>query len=308
MSHPQRQEAAHLGFSSDGRLLSVLYPRVQYYRVYRRTPGTETWDTVSEGSAKALAWHHRDPMFAILEIPAISAPSGQSFDSKSRKSRKQQREEAERLRVARQMAKAAAESSATVAIHREKFPGEAVTKVVDLDTGKEEVVGLRGGGLLGVVLQPDRTNSSGRFQMFGWEDGAKLGPEVPAAHWVEWDSDGEFAALGYSDSVVICHAEKKLSVVGMLPIRDSVQAMWHVRQLFVTCPGHVYCVFVLPDHSQREATLLQQYQGTGGGEGGETDATQPQRESFATLFAESSLVEQSVRFGGTPLWSDRAPL
>ncbi|KAK6159700.1 hypothetical protein DH2020_003081 [Rehmannia glutinosa] len=82
------------------------------------------------------------------------------------------------------------------------------------------------------------------FQLYSWETFQPVGGLLPQPDWTAWDQTVEYCAFAYQQYIVISSLRPQFRYLGDVAIPFATGAVWHRRQLFVTTPTTVECVFV----------------------------------------------------------------
>ncbi|KNA14896.1 hypothetical protein SOVF_102910 [Spinacia oleracea] len=259
-----------LSLSSTGKYLSVVWPDIPYFSIYK----VSDWSIVDSGSARLLAWDTCRDRFAILEsavVPRVPIiPKGGS----SRK--------AKEAAAAAAAAAASAASSASVQVRIVLDDGTSNILMRSIGERSEPVIGLHGGSLLGVAYRTSRRVSavaataistiqsmplsgfgssassfntfddgvgSGplstqNFQLYSWETFQPVGSLLPQPEWTAWDQTAEYCAFAYQKYIVISSLRPQYRYLGDVAIPYATSAVWHRRQLFVATPTTIEVVFV----------------------------------------------------------------
>ncbi|PWZ32961.1 hypothetical protein Zm00014a_026094 [Zea mays] len=144
-----------------------------------------------------------------------------------------------------------------------------------------QVIGLHGGALLGVTYRTSRRISpltataistvqsmplsgfggSGssfasddpfsskegppqNFQLYSWETYQPVSGLLAQPEWTVWDQTVEYCAFAYQQYIVISSLRPQFRYLGDVSIPFATGAVWHRRQLFVSTPTTIECVFV----------------------------------------------------------------
>ncbi|KAL8545236.1 hypothetical protein ACS0TY_005430 [Phlomoides rotata] len=260
-----------LSVSSSGKYLAIVWPDIPYFSVYK----VSDWSVVDSGSARLLVWDTCRDRFALLEsilpprMPIISKGS----------SSKKVKEAAAAAAAAAAQAAAAAASSATVQVRILLEDGTSNILMRSVGSRNEPVSGLHGGALLGIAYRSFRrmgavqpmplsgygsrsvssfstmddgfssTRSSNEaspqtFQLYSWETFQPVGGLLPQPEWTAWDQIVEYCAFAYQHYIVISSLRPQFRYLGDVAVPYATGGIWHRRQLFVTTPTTIECVFV----------------------------------------------------------------
>ncbi|XP_057439110.1 uncharacterized protein LOC130730971 isoform X1 [Lotus japonicus] len=264
-----------LSVSNSGKYLSVVWPDIPYFSVYKASD----WSIVDSGSARLLAWDTCRDRFAILEsaitprIPII--PKGSSS------------KRAKEAAAAQAAAAAAAAGTASVQVRILLDDGTSNILMRSVGARSEPVIGLHGGALLGIAYRTSRRispiaataistiqsmplsgyGSSGlssfttyddgfsshrspaeaapqNFQLYSWETFQPVGGLLPQPEWTAWDQTVEYCAFAYQQYIVISSLRPQFRYLGDVAIPYATSGVWHRRQLFVATPTTIEIVFV----------------------------------------------------------------
>ncbi|ONM39781.1 Transducin/WD40 repeat-like superfamily protein [Zea mays] len=178
-------------------------------------------------------------------------------------------------------AAASAASAATVQVRILLDDGTAHVLQRSIDGRNEPVIGLHGGALLGVTYRTSRRISpltataistvqsmplsgfggSGssfasddpfsskegppqNFQLYSWETYQPVSGLLAQPEWTVWDQTVEYCAFAYQQYIVISSLRPQFRYLGDVSIPFATGAVWHRRQLFVSTPTTIECVFV----------------------------------------------------------------
>lgn len=266
--------------SSSGKYVSVVWPDIPYFSVYR----VSNWAVVHSGTGRLFAWDTCRDRYALLETAATPRmpiiPKGGS----SKKAR-------EAAAAAAQAAAAAASlaSAATVQVHILLDDGSSNLLTRSIEGRSDPVIGLHSGALLGVAYKTARRISpnaataistlqsgalsgiapsgmlssfsaaddgafmTGRspvgeapanFQLYSWETFKPVSGLLPQPEWTAWDQTVEYCAFAYQNYIVLASLRPQFRYLGDVAIVASTGGVWHRRQLFVATPTTIECVFV----------------------------------------------------------------
>ncbi|KAL8541903.1 hypothetical protein ACS0TY_002956 [Phlomoides rotata] len=264
-----------LSVSSSGKFLAIVWPDIPYFSVYK----VSDWSIVDSGSARLLAWDACRDRFALLES---AIPPRMPIIPKGSSSRKAKEAAAAAAQAA--AAAASAASSASVQVRILLDDGTSNILMRSVGSRSEPVTGLHGGALLGVAYRTSRrvspvaataistiqsmplsgfgtsSNSSfstmedssqkstevapSNFQLYSWETFQPVGGLLPQPEWTAWDQTVEYCAFAYQQYIVISTLRPQFRYLGDVAIPYATGGVWHRRQLFVSTPTTIECVFV----------------------------------------------------------------
>lgn len=87
-------------------------------------------------------------------------------------------------------------------------------------------------------------SSSANFFLYSWESFEPVGGPLMQPEWSAWDPSVEYCALAYASCVVIATLRPQFRYLGNVAIKAATSGVWHRRQLFLTTPTSIECVFV----------------------------------------------------------------
>ncbi|KAL5732040.1 hypothetical protein ACHQM5_004703 [Ranunculus cassubicifolius] len=268
-----------LSVSSSGKYISIVWPDIPYFAVYK----VADWTVVDSGTGRLLAWDTCRDRFALLES---ALPSRMPIIPKGGSSRKAK--EAAAAAQAAAAAAASAASSATVQVRILLEDGTSNVLTRSIEGRNEPVIGLHGGALLGVAYRTSRrvspvaataistiqsmplsgfgnnglssftasddafsSNKSSiaeaapqNFQLYSWETFQPVSGLLAQPEWTAWDQTVEYCAFAYPQYIVISSLRPQYRYLGDVAIPGATGAVWHRRQLFVATPTTIECVFV----------------------------------------------------------------
>ncbi|KAK6119072.1 hypothetical protein DH2020_047190 [Rehmannia glutinosa] len=228
-----------LSVSSSGKYLAIVWPDIPYFSVYK----VSDWSIVDSGGARLLAWDTCRDRFALLES---ALPPRMPIVPRGSSSRKAKEAAAAAAQAAALAASAA--SSASVQVRILLDDGTSNILMRSVGSRSEPVIGLHGGALLGVAYRTSRRISpvaaaaiSTTMPLSGFGTSWGL---LPQPEWTAWDQTVEYCAFAYQQYIVISSLRPQFRYLGDVAIPFATGAVWHRRQLFVTTPTTVECVFV----------------------------------------------------------------
>ncbi|EFJ28983.1 hypothetical protein SELMODRAFT_92496 [Selaginella moellendorffii] len=247
---------SQLSISSSGKFVSVVWPDVPYFAVYR----VSDWAMIDSGQARFFAWDSCKERYALVEAVAAPRilPLGKGGSSKKAK-------EAAAQAAAAAAAAASAAAAATVEIRILLDDGSPNLLTKSLEGRPEQVIGLQGGALLGVAYKLPRMSivpssstfstledmgrttiaeTSANFVLYSWETFKPISGMLPQPEWSAWDQTVEYCALAYQRHVVISSLRPQYRYLGNVAIAGATGGVWHRRQLFIATPTTIECVFV----------------------------------------------------------------
>lgn len=265
--------------SSSGKYVSVVWPDIPYFSVYRASD----WAVVHSGSGKLFAWDTCRDRYALVETVATPRMPIIPRGGSSKKAR-------EAAAAAAQAAAAAASlaSTATVQVRILLDDGSSNLLTKSIEGRSEPVIGLQSGALLGVAYRTPRRISPGaataissvqsaglsglvptgggilssfddgaftsgkspigeapaNFQLYSWETFQPVSGLLPQPEWTAWDQTVEYCAFAYQHYIVIASLRPQFRFLGDVAIPSATGGVWHRRQLFVATPTTIECVFV----------------------------------------------------------------
>ncbi|KAK1276991.1 hypothetical protein QJS04_geneDACA011030 [Acorus gramineus] len=276
----QHDSYSVLSVSSSGKYLSIVWPDIPSFTVYK----VSDWSVVDSGPGKLFAWDTCRDRFALLET---GLPPRMPVIIKGGSSRKAKEAAAAAAQAA--AAAASAASSATVQVRILLDEGTSHVLRKSIDGRSEPVIGLHGGALLGVAYRMSRRispaaataistiqsmplsgfGSSGilssfaaaddayssskassgeaapqNFQLYSWETYQPVSGLLSQPEWTAWDQTVEYCAFAYHQYIVIASLRPQFRYLGDVAIPCATGAVWHRRQLFVATPTTIECVFV----------------------------------------------------------------
>ncbi|KAK6159715.1 hypothetical protein DH2020_003096 [Rehmannia glutinosa] len=265
-----------LSVSSSGKYLAIVWPDIPYFSVYK----VIDWSIVDSGSARLLAWDTCRDRFALLES---AIPPRMPIVPKGSSSRKAKEAAAAAAQAAAIAASAASSASVQVRILLDdgtsnilmRSVGSRSEPVIGLHGGALLGVAYRtsrrispvaataisttmplsgfGSSSLSSFSTIDDGYSSQKssaeaapqnFQLYSWETFQPVGGLLPQPDWTAWDQTVEYCAFAYQQYIVISSLRPQFRYLGDVAIPFATGAVWHRRQLFVTTPTTVECVFV----------------------------------------------------------------
>ncbi|ONM39773.1 Transducin/WD40 repeat-like superfamily protein [Zea mays] len=82
------------------------------------------------------------------------------------------------------------------------------------------------------------------FQLYSWETYQPVSGLLAQPEWTVWDQTVEYCAFAYQQYIVISSLRPQFRYLGDVSIPFATGAVWHRRQLFVSTPTTIECVFV----------------------------------------------------------------
>ncbi|WCJ32547.1 Transducin/WD40 repeat-like superfamily protein [Euphorbia peplus] len=267
-----------LSVSSSGKYLAIVWPDIPYFSVYK----VSDWSIVDSGSARLLAWDTCRDRFAILEsalaprIPVI--PKGMS----SRKAKEAAAAAAQAAAAAASAASSASvqvrillddgtsnilmrsvgnRSEPVIGLHGGALLGVAyrtsrrISAVAATAISTVQSMPLSGfvtSGASSFSTFDDGFSSQRspadaapqNYQLYSWETFEPVGGLLPQPEWTAWDQTVEYCAFAYPHYIVISSLRPQYRYLGDVAIPYATGAVWHRRQLFVSTPTTIECVFV----------------------------------------------------------------
>ncbi|KAK6119119.1 hypothetical protein DH2020_047127 [Rehmannia glutinosa] len=256
--------------------LAIVWPDIPYFSVYK----VSDWSIVDSGGARLLAWDTCRDRFALLES---ALPPRMPIVPKGSSSRKAKEAAAAAAQAAALAASAASSASVQVRILLDdgtsnilmRSVGSRSEPVIGLHGGALLGVAYRtsrrispvaaaaisttmplsgfGSSSLSSFSTIDDGYSSQKssaeaapqnFQLYSWETFQPVGGLLPQPEWTAWDQTVEYCAFAYQQYIVISSLRPQFRYLGDVAIPFATGAVWHRRQLFVTTPTTVECVFV----------------------------------------------------------------
>ncbi|ONM39791.1 Transducin/WD40 repeat-like superfamily protein [Zea mays] len=261
-----------LSVSSSGKYVAIVWPDIPSFAVYK----ANDWSVVDSGTGKLFAWDTCRDRYALVE--SALAPR-MPLVVKGGSSKKAKEAAAAAAQAA--AAAASAASAATVQVRILLDDGTAHVLQRSIDGRNEPVIGLHGGALLGVTYRTSRRISpltataistvqsmplsgfggSGssfasddpfsskegppqNFQLYSWETYQPVSGLLAQPEWTVWDQTVEYCAFAYQQYIVISSLRPQFRYLGDVSIPFATGAVWHRRQLFVSTPTTIECVFV----------------------------------------------------------------
>lgn len=259
------------------RFLAIVWPDIPYFSVYK----VSDWSIVDSGSARLLAWDACRDRFALLES---ALPPRMPIIPKGSSSRKAKEAAAAAAQAAAAAASAASSASVQVRILLDdgtsnilmRSVGSRSEPVTGLHGGALLGVAYRTSRRVSPVAATaistiqsmplsgfgSSTNSSfstmddgyssqkstevapSNFQLYSWETFQPVGGLLPQPEWTAWDQTVEYCAFAYQQYIVISTLRPQFRYLGDVAIPYATGGVWHRRQLFVSTPTTIECVFV----------------------------------------------------------------
>ncbi|CAM6114633.1 unnamed protein product [Calypogeia fissa] len=258
--------AAVLATSHSGKYVSVVWPELPAYEIYR----VSDWYMVDRGVARHFAWDSCKDRYALLQTVSTPKVPPPGKTGSSRKAR----EAAAAHAAAVAASAAAAAAAAKVEVRILLDDGSPNLLMKSIEGRSEPVIGLQGGALLGVAYKfprktipsavPNSIGSAGgfvgeeaptlgtriigeapaNFQLYSWENFKPVSQMLPQPEWTAWDQTVEYCALAYQRYIVIAALRPQYRFLGTVAIGSATGGVWHRRQLFISTPTTIECVFV----------------------------------------------------------------
>ncbi|KAL8061360.1 hypothetical protein ABFX02_02G081700 [Erythranthe guttata] len=267
-----------LSVSSSGKYLAAVWPDIPYFSIYK----VSDWSIVDSGSARLLAWDTCRDRFALLEsalpprMPII--PKGSS----SKKAKEAAAAAAQVAAAAASAASSASvqvrillddgtsnilmrsvgnRSEPVSGLHGGALLGVAyrtsrrispVTATAISTIQSMPLSGFGGSSVSSFSTMDDGYSSQKssaeaapqNFQLYSWETFQPVGGLLPQPEWTAWDQTVEYCAFAYQHYIVISSLRPQFRYLGDVAIPFATGGVWHRRQLFVSTPTTIECVFV----------------------------------------------------------------
>ncbi|XP_051147314.1 uncharacterized protein LOC127262598 [Andrographis paniculata] len=255
-----------LSVSSSGKYLAIVWPDIPYFSVYK----VSDWKIVDSGTARILVWDTCRDRFALMEsaLPPKMPVLPRGSSSKKVK---------EAAAAYAAQAAAAASMASSASVQARILLEDGTSNILMRSVGKrgEPISGLHGGALLGISYRTSRrigsfSSAAGfsgssplladdvypphprkspeaepmSFQLYSWETFEPIGSLLPQPEWTAWDQTVEYCAFAYQNYIIISSLRPQFRYLGDVAIPFATGALWHRRQLFVTTPTTIECVYV----------------------------------------------------------------
>ncbi|EPS66148.1 hypothetical protein M569_08629, partial [Genlisea aurea] len=266
-----------LSVSSSGKFLAIVWPDIPYFSVYK----VSDWSILDSGSARLLAWDTCRDRFALLESSVAPRMQIVPKGGSSRKAKEAAVAAAQAAAAAASVASAASvqvrillddgtsnilmrsvgsRSEPVIGLHGGAMLGVAyrtsrrISPVTATAISTIQSMPLTGFGNSltssfsplddGYSSQKSSEASPPNFQLYSWESFEAVGPLLPQPDWTAWDQTVEYCAFAYPQYIVISSLRPQFRYLGDVAIPYATGGVWQRRQLFVTTPTTIECVFV----------------------------------------------------------------